>query len=111
MTPKEIEAELRTRQALVDCNSGNIVSQNGKKLLGECNKCGKCCRFEDEPTVPYPDFIKRCCSHLVPKIIGGQQRYVCDIYSIRPVSCGFWPEITDFENNQVPEECDLYYEE
>lgn len=107
MTPKEIEAELKARQAVVDCNSGNIVSQNGRKLKGECNQCGKCCKM---PGVPYPDEIRRCCSHLVPKIIGGQQRYICDIHSIRPVACGFWPEITDFENDQVPEECTLYYE-
>ena len=108
MTPEEIEAELKTRQAVVDINSGNIVSQQGRILKGECSKCGKCCLSTG---VPYPDEDNLRCRHLREKSDGdGMQIYICDIYSIRPVGCAFWPEIIDFENNQVPEECTLYFE-
>ena len=103
MTPEEIEKELESRRAVVDCNSGNIVSQQGKRLRGECSKCGECCRM---PGVPYPDYEKKCCRYLSRKHSGDGMIFICNIYPVRPIGCALWPEVID----KLPEECTLYFE-
>lgn len=101
------------REALIDCETGQIIESGGKRLRGECRKCGLCCLFNKNrpPGVPFPDVKRRRCRHLVGTPTGtASHKCQCGIYAVRPASCHLWPELYHFEMGYVPEGCGYYYE-
>jgi Fe-S-cluster containining protein len=80
--------------ALVIIEEQRIVSVNGRRLLGECRRCGACCRATG-------------CTHIVQDEVleDGSRPWRCDIYHTRPMGCALWP-LPD----QVREDCGFHYQ-
>jgi Fe-S-cluster containining protein len=89
--------------AIVDMDNHSLVEMEGKKLVGECNFCGVCCRGDK---VPFPKDEGPDCKYLTKELYEGEDRYVCSIYFRRPIGCALWPEPDD----EMPEECCFRWE-
>ncbi len=72
-----------------------IVDVDGRRLLGECKRCGKCCK------------INRDCPEVVNETLDGKPWHVCKIYFDRPVRCAIWP----LSGDPIPEGCGFHYED
>lgn len=66
-----------------------ITAVNGKRLIGECQRCGWCCRNAH-------------CEYLKMETLNGKVNAVCIIYNRRPIACALWPlpdEVDDCQMN------------
>ena len=92
--------------AIVEMDSYRLLEMDGKKLVGECNQCGECCKG---PNVPFKSHTAApWCVFLVQDQANekGEPIFRCDCYHVRPVGCALWP-ISEVE---IPVECGFHYE-
>jgi hypothetical protein len=89
--------------ATIDIDRAAIVRQDGKILVGDCNRCGECCKVSP----PYPGEDGACIYLVKDQLVDGELVYRCDVYFKRPFGCALWPEVDD----ELPEECSLSWEE
>lgn len=69
--------------------------ENGETwiLSGYCCHCGECCN-DPNNNAGYNDQNGKC-SKLIYETLDGVPRYICSIYSTRPMSCMLWPTTQD----------------
>ena len=96
-------------RAIVDLDSFQIIRTEDKRVLvGECNRCGECCKGPNVPFPhpPLPPYDR--CKQLVQDQVNdqGEPIFRCDCYAVRPVGCALWP-ISEVES---PVECGFHYE-
>jgi hypothetical protein len=65
-----------------------IIDVDGTPLIGECKRCGECCRILN-------------CEHLIEETIDDKFVARCAIYQKRPVRCVIWP----LPDDELPDNC------
>lgn len=85
-----MKGKQRVREAVVDVNTGTMVSIGDRytgetlHMEGHCLRCGRCCGTEsykyDPPDVPCKDLI----------IVDGV--YACGLQEMKPFGCKFYPK-------------------
>jgi hypothetical protein len=78
--------------ALVDIDRMRIIAVGGKVLMGECVRCGDCCKP---------------CEHLFTENQNGKMVHVCRNYFSRNMRCALYPQPDDPKQP----DCGYWYEE
>jgi len=82
----------------VDPKTLQIISVDGRRLMGECDQCGACCK-QNRPT----------CPHFEEGTFDGVKKCRCQLHGQnKPATCVLWPLPNSLD---IPKECKLYYED
>ncbi len=88
------------QQIEFDLENAKVISVNGIKLLGECKRCGACCRdFFEKP------HFEATCPFLTYRADGYAH---CMTYETRPMICVMFPNDPE---QALPETCGYYWGE
>ncbi len=85
-----------------------VTLDNGEKwnLLGECNRCGECCK---DVNMVLPEFQKEdgTCKHFSYESVNGEKLGACGVIWARPSFCLIYPRDP---RDPLPEKCSHSWE-
>jgi len=81
------------RVALIDADRLRLLELNGKRLIGECRRCGACCKLTK-------------CELLGVEMVDDKPRHFCKDYHNRSMRCTLWP----YPGDPIPEGCGFHWE-